>query len=270
MSRNARPRHPRPSAFIAASLAAKRPATCSAKARGCRRARADLARPEDAREEALAVALEHAGDAIDLRQVEAEQQPVGGHQRALQAEEAGDPCRRSDSGSVGRLPASRRRRAGRPCGGGARAMIASSFSTSDGLASRIGRERRLVDLDERRLGHRAHRRQPRLAGQQADLAEGGARSRGPRRLRLARRRRRGPRRRRVPRAMRNIDEVASPSRTIVSPSANRAQPGPAGERGGARRPRAGRRARSRSIAREDQRRPGSGAAGVPSGTGAGG
>ena len=34
-----------------------------------------------------------------------------------------------------------------------------------------GRERVLVDLDERRLRDRPNRRQPRLAGQQADLAE---------------------------------------------------------------------------------------------------
>src|SRR5262249_57823449 len=39
ISRNAMPRQPVPSAFIAASFAANRPATCSANARGCRRRR---------------------------------------------------------------------------------------------------------------------------------------------------------------------------------------------------------------------------------------
>ena len=121
MSRKARPRQPRPSAFIAASLAAKRPATCSAKARGWRRARLISPVAEDAGEEALAVALENALDAVDLRQVEPEQQADGQRAsgEALEAEEPRDLA--AERFGLVRPPARRAGcRADRPCRAAAR------------------------------------------------------------------------------------------------------------------------------------------------------
>ncbi len=57
----------------------------------------DLAVAEDAGEEALAVALEDAGDPVDLGQVEAEQQAVG-HQSPFRPKNRAI-LPRSDSGS---------------------------------------------------------------------------------------------------------------------------------------------------------------------------
>ena len=76
MSFHSTPREwPVPSAFIAASLAAKRPARCGA---GFRRLRTigNLAGSEHAVQESFAVALEHVGDARDVGGVEADAEDV--------------------------------------------------------------------------------------------------------------------------------------------------------------------------------------------------
>ena len=78
----------------------------------------DLAVAEDAREEALAVALEHAGDAVDLGQVEAEQQPVR-HQSPFRPKKRAIVAAQR-LGLLGRLPVASLDAAPGPCGAGAR------------------------------------------------------------------------------------------------------------------------------------------------------
>ena len=83
---------PVPSAFIAASFAANRPAKWMA---GTRRARAvrDLAFGEDAVQEALAVAFDRVGDAVDVGCVQAQADDV---RHACQTLSSRAFCQRSD------------------------------------------------------------------------------------------------------------------------------------------------------------------------------
>ena len=137
---------------------------------------ADLALAEDAREESLAVALEDAGDAVDLGQVQAEQKAdrAAASGEALEVEEAGDlraeglralraaPPR----GALSSWPAVCRRRS---------STIASSLSTREGFACRMGASVALSISMSTDSVSGPDRREARLARQQADLAEGRSR-----------------------------------------------------------------------------------------------
>src|SRR5262249_11140582 len=154
ISRNATPRQPVPRAFIAASFAAKRPATCSANARGWRRdRRISPSRKTRARKRSACRSRTSATRPTSVRS-RPSSRPAGSviaspAPSVRQPEEAHDPVAQ-------RLRFERALLGGadEPVGGLAPAFEDDGLELLDERRARLEdrRERRLVDFDQRGLG----------------------------------------------------------------------------------------------------------------------